>query len=140
MKKVLFLMVSIVILGLVFAGCDVTKITAPDSSESLERDAGTINWTGQGSDSMNCDSESLDSWIHWVLNQAKDVTEFAQLVLEGTGSGTYLPTKITPGGVIHFLTPYFDVEGLSAVVNYSGSLGKNSQFVISDYCPCLILR
>ena len=100
-----------------------------------------ITWTGQGSDSMNCDPESFDEnrtedgWIHWVLNQAKDVTEFAQLVLEGTGSGTYLPTKITLGGVIHFFTPYFDLEDLTAYVNYSGSLGKNSQFVISDYCP-----
>ena len=105
--------------------------------------AATITWTGQGSDSMNCDPESFDEnrtedgWIHWVLNQAKDVTELAQLVLEGTGSGTYLPTKITPGGVIHFFTPYFDLEDLIAYVNYSGSLGKNSQFVISDYCPAV---
>ena len=37
--------------------------------------------------------------------------------------------------VLQFFTPYFDLDTLTAVVNYSGSLKKNSQFVISDYCP-----
>ncbi|PKP59432.1 MAG: hypothetical protein CVT89_01265, partial [Candidatus Altiarchaeales archaeon HGW-Altiarchaeales-2] len=46
---------------------------------------------------------------------------------------TYYPTKYGP--VVEFFTPYFDVEGLTAVVNYSGTLGDNSQFVISGYCP-----
>jgi len=140
MKKVLFLIVSIVILGLVFAGCNVTKITAPDSSESLERVfVGPITWTGQGSDSMNCDPELFDEnrtedgWIHWVLTQSKNVTD-AEIVLGGSGSGTYPRYKLT-GGASHFFTPYFDVATLEAVVNYDGELGDNPQFVISDYCP-----
>lgn len=100
----------------------------------------SITWNGrQGLDSQRCDLTGQDfrpetGWIHWVLNQAKGVTE-AKLYLGGSGSGEYDYSKRTPGGVFHFYTPYFDLENLTAVVNYYGTLGKNSQFVISDYCP-----
>ena len=100
-----------------------------------------IVWTGQGTNSMDCskvgDGERTpDGWIHWILTSAKDVTA-AQLVLGGTGEGIYAPTKY--GSVVEFFTPYFEVEGLTAKVYYEGKLGKNSQFVISDYCPGLPL-
>lgn len=39
------------------------------------------------------------------------------------------------GPVVEFFTPYFDVDNLTAELRYKGSLGANTQFVISDYCP-----
>jgi uncharacterized repeat protein (TIGR02543 family) len=142
MKKILFLMVSMLVLGLLFAGCgDIVNITTPIDVDSLEnKSLPTITWAGQGSNALKCEligtSEELneDGWIHWVLIGTKGVND-AELVLGGSGSGTdpYEPTKY--GSVLQFFTPYFDLDTLTAVVNYSGSLKKNSQFVISDYCP-----
>ncbi|TFH38879.1 MAG: leucine-rich repeat domain-containing protein [ANME-2 cluster archaeon] len=106
----------------------------------------SITWTRQGSNALKCeligtsDERTGNGWIHWVLNQAKGVTS-AELVLGGTAASDpandspYSPTEITPGGVFHFFTPYFDVEGLTAVVNYQGNLGKKANLIISDYCP-----
>jgi hypothetical protein len=71
-----------------------------------------------------------DGWIHWIVNQASGVTA-AELVLGGSGSGTYAPTKYGP--VVEFFTPYFDVDDLEATLYYSGTFDGN--FVISDYCP-----
>ncbi len=140
MKKLMYLILVALILGLIFAGCgQIAKITAPDvgSLEKTDSWDGSKLWTEQGSDSLDCEElgespeRTEDGWIHWILNQAKGVTE-AELVLGGSGSGTYYPTKYGP--VVEFFTPYFDVEGLTAVVNYSGTLRRTSQFVISDYC------
>jgi hypothetical protein len=109
----------------------VTGAMASDLSNSLV-------WDGQGSDSEQCDKlgespeRTEDGWIHWIVTQADNVTE-AELVLGGSGSGTYDPTKY--GSVIEFFTPYFDVDTLEATLYYEGTLGANSQFVISDYCP-----
>ncbi|HER23709.1 MAG TPA: leucine-rich repeat domain-containing protein [Candidatus Atribacteria bacterium] len=141
MKKVLFLMVSMLVLGLFFTGCsDIANITTPSDVDSLEKNSSPVTWTGQGSNALTCEligtseERTEDGWIHWVLNGTKDVN-YAQLVLGGSGSGTdpYEPTKY--GSVLQFFTPYFDLDTLTADVNYSGSLKKNSQFVISDYCP-----
>lgn len=98
----------------------------------------TFEWAGQGSDSMYCekydgDLRGEDGWMHWVLTSAQRVTTVT-LYLDGTGSGFYEIEKIA-GGTIHFFTPYFEVEGLEAWIEYSGKLGRNSQLVISDYCP-----
>jgi hypothetical protein len=102
---------------------------------------GSITWTGQGDTSVNCE-EIGPGWMHWILNGAKDVPDLdAELVLAGSGSGTYAPYKKTPGGVLHFLTPYyliFNSDGtyaLTAVVNYNGELSGNPQLTISHYCP-----
>jgi hypothetical protein len=98
----------------------------------------SVEWTGQGSDSLRCDKlgespeRDADGWMHWIVTSASDVTA-AQLVLGGSGSGTYNPTKY--GSVIEFFTEYFDVGTLVATLNYNGTLPSNSQFVISDYCP-----
>jgi len=101
---------------------------------------GQIVWDGnKGTDSLRCDlldtsSERTESgWIHWIITQGSDVTD-AELVLGGSGSGTY-GINAQHGGSIHFFTPYFDVTSLTAVMNYSGTLGDNPQFNISDYCP-----
>jgi hypothetical protein len=141
MKKGSILIVSILILGLIFAGCgDIANITTPSDVDSLEKNSSPIAWTGQGSNALKCeligtsDERTEEGWIRWTLNQAKNVTD-AELVLGGGGSGSYEPTKVTPGGVYEFFTPYFDVEGLTAVVNYLGELKNKAQFVIADYCP-----
>jgi len=140
MKKISYLIVLALVLGLIFAGCgDIANITTPsDVDSSLEKNSLPITWTGQGSNAQNCEligtsAERTEAgWIHWILSGAKGVTG-AELVLGGSGSGTYSSTKSK--SVVEFFTPYFDLDTLTAVVNYSGSLKKNSQFVISDYCP-----
>jgi hypothetical protein len=99
---------------------------------------GSKVWDGQGSDSLRCDKlgeseeRTADGWIHWIVTSASGITE-AELVLSGTGVGTYEPTKYGP--VVEFFTPYFELDGLTAVLSYNGVLGENTQFVISDYCP-----
>jgi len=98
----------------------------------------SLEWDGQGSDSLRCDKlgespeRTADGWIHWIVTQGGGITE-AELVLGGSGSGTYAPTKYGP--VVEFFTPYFDVDTLTAILHYAGTLGDNTQFVISDYCP-----
>jgi len=98
----------------------------------------SLPWDGQGSDSLRCDKlgdspeRTEDGWIHWIVTQADGVTE-AELVLGGSGSGTYDPTKYGP--VVEFFTPYVDVNTLKATLHYAGALGGNTQFNISDYCP-----
>lgn len=103
-------------------------------------------WTGQGTDSEDCDKigeseeRTADGWIHWIVTSAFGVTDAAELVLGGSGSGNYKISK-RAGGTLHFFTPYFDIDGLTATLYYDGVLGTNkrgmilSQFVISDYCP-----
>jgi hypothetical protein len=127
MKRILFIMLAAVLaLGL---AVPVVQANSWD---------GSINWTGQGSGSLRCDKlgegpRTTDGWIHWVLTSSTGVTA-PSCVLGGAGSGTYGIYE-RHGGTIHFFTPYFDVATLTATVYYNGSLGNNSQFVISDYCP-----
>ena len=97
----------------------------------------SIEWNGQGSDSLRCeklgegDFRTADGWMHWILTGASNVTK-AELTLGGSGEGTYDPTKY--GSVVEFFTPFFPVDGLTATIFYAGSLARNSQFVLSDYC------
>jgi len=111
MKKVFVLILSFLILSMFFTACsDIANITLPqdNSSSEVARNDNTIIWTGQGINSLaeDCGEEG---YIHWVLNQAKNVTS-AELILGGSGSGTSSPVEITKGGVYHFTTPYFDIK------------------------------
>jgi hypothetical protein len=143
MKKSSILIVSILILGLIFAGCSVLNDSGVIPSDKVPPPPmiSPITWTGQGANALNCEllgvseERTEEGWIHWVLNQAKGVTS-AELVLNDS-EPYYHPTGDSPTkrGEYHFFTPYFDLETLTAYVNYNGSLKKNSQFVISDYCP-----
>jgi hypothetical protein len=125
--KGITLLVSLVVL----LALALPSVLASELPNSLE-------WDGQGSDSEKCeklgesDERTEDGWIHWIVTQASGVTE-AELVLGGSGSGTYDPTKYGP--TIEFFTPYFDVDTLEATLYYEGELGSNTQFVISDFCP-----
>jgi len=136
MKKVFVLILSFLILSMFFTACsDIANITLPqdNSSSEVARNDNTIIWTGQGINSLaeDCGEEG---YIHWVLNQAKNVTS-AELILGGSGSGTSSPVEITKGGVYHFTTPYFDLKTLDAYVTYAGDIKKNTSLIISEYCP-----
>lgn len=128
LKRRLFLTITLTLLLALSLSSAVLASTLPNS----------VDWDRQGSDSLRCDKlgespeRTEDGWIHWIVTQASGVTE-AELKLGGSGSGTYAPTKYGP--VLEFFTPYFDVDALTATLHYAGTLGSNSQFTISDYCP-----
>ena len=102
----------------------------------------TESWDGRGTDSEKCkeagEGERPDDgsgWIHWVFSTKGDSTN-AELILEGTGSGTYSPGKPLNAEVWHFYTPYYGLDGLSATIYlYGGDPGSGGGLVISDYCP-----
>lgn len=101
-------------------------------------------WDGRGADSWNCDIDGEDDprnefydtgWIHWVFS-TKGRSTSADLTLGGTGVGVYYPGHPLNANVWHFYTPYYEVEGLTAVINlYGGSPGRGGGLVISDWCP-----
>lgn len=99
-----------------------------------------ITWGGNGKDSEDCDKADEnrgtkeDGWIHWVVNTKGDSSN-PELVLGGTGSGSYQPGEPLNANVWHFYTPYFDVDGLEATLYFEGELGRPGSFRISDYCP-----
>jgi hypothetical protein len=115
-KLVLFIAIALLVVG---ATAAMTVNTA----------VATINWTGQGTNSMDCTKYGPEGGMHWVLTGAKNVTE-ATIYVNGD---PYPSTKVV--ATIHFDTPYYELEGLTAYVEYKGMLAKNAQLVISDYCP-----
>ena len=135
-------MVALLVGAVFLAACSGPQAGVEGAETSLVAAlTASVEWDGQGSDSLRCDKlgesdeRTADGWIHWIITSASGVTE-AELVLGGSGSGTYTPTKYGP--VVEFFTPYFDVATLTATLNYAGALGDNSQFVISDYCPGVV--
>jgi hypothetical protein len=100
----------------------------------------TENWDGRGTDSEKCglvgqEGRPPTGWIHWVFSTKGDSTN-AELVLGGTGSGTYSPGEPLNAEVWHFYTPYFDLDGLTATINlFGGAPGIGGGLVISDFCP-----
>lgn len=106
-----------------------------------EKSNGSLVWNGsQGTDSQDCDKigegpRDEDGWIHWVFTTGGNSNvSSAELVLGGSGSGTYAGSQT--GAAFHFYTDYFDLDNLTAQVNYNGSLGQGAaQLTISDYCP-----
>jgi hypothetical protein len=100
----------------------------------------TEEWDGRGSDSERCDYMGQEGrpetgWIHWVFNTKGDSTN-ASLTLGGTGSGTYEPGPPLNAEIWHFYTPFFELEGLTAVIElFGGDPGPGGGLVISDYCP-----
>ena len=161
---------TLLFLGVALAGCSSDKsATGPVSDPVSETESlrvvefavsedfeETADWNQkQGIDSYRCDKQgesperTADGWMHWIVNQASGITQ-AELVLGGSGEGTYQPTKY--GSVVEFFTPYydliagdfeFDAEGkpiievediiLTATLHYNGTWDGN--FVLSDYCP-----
>ncbi len=97
-------------------------------------------WDGRGMDSEDCDligtspERTADGWIHWVFSTKGRSTD-AELVLGGSGSGTYQPAEPLNARVWHFYTPYFELDELTATIHLNGRPGPGGGLVISDYCP-----
>ncbi len=102
----------------------------------------TEEWDGRGTDSEDCDKvgegpRTENGWIHWIFSTKGDSTD-ARLTLGGTGSGEYEPGPPLQAESWHFYTPYFDLDGLTAVIElFGGEPGPGGGLVISDYCPGL---
>jgi len=99
----------------------------------------TEAWDGPGTDSLDCTKDGEGprdgSWIHWIFSTKGDSTG-AELVLGGTGSGTYDPGPPEEAETWHFYTPFFELDGLTATINlFGGQPGTGGGLVISDYCP-----
>lgn len=99
----------------------------------------TENWDGRNT--LDCGKlgespeRTIDGWIHWVFS-TKGASTDAELILGGTGAGTYGPGEPLVAEAWHFFTPYFDLDGLTATINlYGGGPGPGGGLVISDYCP-----
>lgn len=102
----------------------------------------TCTWHGQGAtngsvDTVQCDANNTPYllWIFTVGGGGNTVSS-ATLTLGGTGSGSYVGTKM--GNEFHFTTPYFtpDPSTLTASVAFVGSLGRGTaNLVISHGCP-----
>lgn len=116
-KNIKFAMLVVLVVSLMFA----TVATG---------NGGIKHWTGQGTDSLHCEKYGPEGGMHWVLTGASKV-ETATLWINGESN----EISKRAGGTIHFDTPYYDLEGLTAYVGYTGTLARNSQLVISDYCP-----
>ena len=101
---------------------------------------GQVEWTGNGASNglpndIKCD-ENHTPYLYWVFSPGgNDSVESATITFGGTGFGTYDldqdsgQWKLTDG-------PWFDLGGLTAVVDYTGSLGNGKAVVtISHGCP-----
>ncbi len=120
-KKIKFALLIALVLALALT----TMATAQPLKE--------IAWKGQGIDSMDCTKYGPEGGMHWVLTGTSKVAKLPppQIVINGISH----PWTHWPGPTIHFNTPYYPLERLTAKVVYSGSLAKNALLVISDYCP-----
>ncbi len=101
----------------------------------------TENWDGKrGTDSEKCEyagqpGRPATGWIHWVFS-TKGESAGAELILGGTGAGTYSPGEPLTANIWHFYTPFFKLDGLTATINlFGGAPGNGGGLVISDYCP-----
>ena len=129
---------------LVLAFLLVGTVAVAAAMSETEEPTYTEEWDGRGADSWNCAIDGEDDprydfqdtgWIHWVFS-TKGRSTSADLTLGGTGVDVYSPGHPLNANVWHFYTPYYEVEGLTAVINlYGGSPGRGGGLVISDWCP-----
>ncbi len=95
----------------------------------------TVQWTGQGSDSVKACGADQTPYLHWIFTTggSGSTVSAATLTLGGSGSGDYAMSE--HGGSWTVDTGYYDLGTLAAYVTYTGSLGSgNSNLVISDGC------
>jgi len=103
---------------------------------------GQVWWTGNGTSDgklgdVKCD-ESNTPYLYWVFNPGgQDAVTAASITFGGTGTGTFDMTQVSAEGTWKLEDgPWFDLVGLTAVVDYTGSLGNgNAVVTISHGCP-----
>jgi hypothetical protein len=101
---------------------------------------GQVEWTGNGQtdgvpNDIQCD-ESNTPYLYWVfVPGGQDAVTAATITFGGTGSGTY-PLNQDNGQWKLQNGPWFDLDGLTAIVDYTGTLGNGNALVtISHGCP-----
>jgi hypothetical protein len=112
----------------------------------------TLAWTGQGASGGELDEELCDGelpegiepgegYLLWIFTYDNGETEAIEgqtpyLVLGGTGSGTYYPTKHA-GNEFHFVTPYFTPNSsLTAVVYFNTTDTGNGKYNLTISHGC----
>lgn len=101
---------------------------------------GQVEWTGNGQtdgvpNDIQCD-DSNTAYLYWVfVPGGQDAVTAATITFGGTGSGTY-PLNQDNGQWKLQDGPWFDLDGLTAIVDYTGTLGNGNALVtISHGCP-----
>jgi hypothetical protein len=104
---------------------------------------GSVDWSGHGVsngslDSVQCDEQNTP-YLFWVftLGGGQNTVSSATLTLGGSGSGSFNMTKPSDNaGVMQVTTGFFDLNTLTASVNFTGNLGDGTANLnISHGCP-----
>jgi hypothetical protein len=124
------------VLALLLVSVTAASASTPSYTEGWDGKRGTDSWNCYVADKNDPRYEFQETgWIHWVFS-TKGKSTNASLTLSGTGSGTYAPGNPLKANVWHFYTPYFELEGLTAMISlYGGRPGPGGGLVISDWCP-----
>lgn len=106
---------------------------------------GSVNWTGQGTsvvdgkrvlDTVQCD-ENNTPYLLWVFTLGGNTQSVTSATLHVNGD-TVGPNAPEAGNQIKFTSAFYDLNTLSASVDYVGSLGNGaSNLTISHGCPAL---
>jgi hypothetical protein len=101
--------------------------------------SGSLPWAGQGTtdgqlDTNECDGENTP-YLLWVFAFDDWDVSSATLQLSGSGSGDYPGTQV--GNELQFTTPFFDLTGLTAFVDYDYEVGGQGQLnlLLARGCP-----
>jgi hypothetical protein len=105
--------------------------------------SGSVDWTGQGADSVKACSTDQTPFLHWIFTTGgnSDISA-ATLTVGGdaSGGGAMSPHSAQDHGSWTLTTSYSGTSApttstVTASVAYTGSLGEgNSNLVISDGC------
>ncbi len=155
MKKILTIVMAITLtIGLLVPTTTALAAAYQSGSNVTTLGANTLSWTGQGAiagvlENIQCD-ENLpegykpgDAYLLWVFttdggSATATPGTTPQLILGGTGSGTYNYLSANPGGSeFKFVTPYFTPDNnLTATVSFNTTFTGNGSYelVISHGC------
>ena len=148
MKKILCFILALVLATALVVTPLLASEPANFYSPSSVNAAGRLHWTGQGVtagelDTVTCEGEDVPDYpyLHWIFNTDGGFIPAGsepQLVLGGSGSGIYYPTKYnSPRNNFHFYTPYSNLSGLTAYVAFETTDFGTGAWVltISEGCP-----
>jgi len=148
MKKILCFILALVLATALVVTPLLASEPANFYSPSSVNASGRLHWTGQGVtagelDTVTCEGEDVPDYpyLHWIFNTDGGFIPAGsepQLVLGGSGSGIYYPTKYnSPRNNFHFYTPYSNLSGLTAYVAFETTDFGTGAWVltISEGCP-----